>query len=181
MGIVGKKQSFCRFLGWLIILIGFIFTLIIDSFYLANPLFIIGLILIILLAFVTLKFPHDLIKNHRLLFGVISFTVVMIFNIVIFPFTDSQEYFIKYIPTIIANISLFLTWHYTLSIKKKEKIAYVILFLIYLILSICFKLGLLIGQCNIYILIPNLITISGFACNFIAETSMRKKGLMKYI
>ncbi len=62
MGIVGKKQSICRFLGWVIILIGFIFTLIIDSFYLANPLFIIGLLLIILLAFITLKFPYDLIS-----------------------------------------------------------------------------------------------------------------------
>ncbi len=181
MGIVGKKQSVCRFLGWFIILIGFIFTLIIDSFYLANPLFIIGLILIILLAFVTLKFPYDLIKNHRLFFGVITFTAAMIFNIIIFPFTNNQEYFIKYIPIIIANVLLFLTWHYALSIKKKEKIAYVILFLTYLILSICFKLDLLIGQFNIYTFIPILIIIAGFACNFIAETSMRKKGLMIYI
>lgn len=181
MGIVGKKQSICRFLGWVIILIGFIFTLIIDSFYLANPLFIIGLILIILLAFITLKFPYDLIKNHRLFFCVISFTVAMIFNIIIYFFTNNQEYFIKYIPIIIANVLLFLTWHYTLSIKKKEKIAYVILFLIYLILSICFKLDLLTGQFNINISIPIIISAAGFSCNFIAETSMRKKGLMKYI
>lgn len=181
MGIVGKKQSICRFLGWLIILIGFIFTLIIDSFYLANPLIIIGLLLIILLAFVTLKFPYDLIKNHRLFFCVISFTVDIIFNIIIFPFTDSQEYFIKYIPIIIANVLLFLTWHFTLSIKKKEKIAYVILFLTYLILSICFKFDFLITQFNFYLFIPIMVTIVGFACNFIAETSMRKKGLMKYI
>ncbi|GAG80226.1 unnamed protein product [marine sediment metagenome] len=109
MGIVGKKQSICRFLGWLIILIGFIFTLIIDLFYLTNPLFIIGLLLIILLAFITLKFPYDLIKNHRLFFCVISFTVAMIFNIIIYFFTNNQEYFIKYIPIIIANVLLFLT------------------------------------------------------------------------
>ncbi len=181
MGIVGKKQSICRFLGWLIILIGFIFTLIIDSFYLANPLFIIGLILTILLIFAALKLHYDLIKNHRLLLSMISFTIAIIFSLIIFLFTNNQEYFIKYIPIIIANVSLFLTWHYTLSIKKKEKIAYIIFFLTYLILSICFKLDLIIRQFNIYTFIPIIVSIAGFACNIIAETSMRKKGLMKYI
>ncbi len=181
MGIVGKKLSILRFLGWFIILGGLIYTLIVDFFYLSHPFYILGLILVISLTLIILKLPYDLIEDNRLLLGIISLIFIIIFNAVILIFTVDQDYFLRYLTVIISDFALFITLHFTLSIKQKEKIIFIIAFVIYLILSITFKLDFLIGQINIGNSIPIIISTMGFFCNFIAETSMRKKGLMKYI
>ena len=182
MGLVGKKQTAGRFSGWIIITVGLILTCLFDLFYLANPFSIIGIIIFIPILIFSLKSHLEIFEKHNQLFAKLITFLIPIYGIIFHYYLFySWDNLIKFSFVILSEWILVFSWHYTLSIKKNQKIFQVIAFCIYVISSIFFKLDILIGQFNNFNVIPIVIVSVGFACNILSEYNMRKKGLMKYI
>ncbi len=182
MGLVGKKQTAGRFLGWIIVSIGLILTCLFDLFYLSDPFSILGIVIFIPFLIFSLKSQLEIFEKYSRLFTLIITFLVPIYGIIFHYYVSfSWDNLIKFSFVLLSEWALVFSWHYTLSIKKSQKVAQVVSFCLFVSVSALFKFDVFFGQFNYLNLIPVIIASVGFACNILSEYNMRKKGLMKYI
>lgn len=180
MGLVGKKQTAGRFLGWIIITLGMILTFIFDFIIISiiyNIFDALGVpiwyICIILLAKMDrIRF----LESHKKEFYIITFTIIFLLTFILGYYVGSDKLFL-----IISGMTIIVLWHMTLSIEKKEKRGMVIVYILYLSSGFIIRLIFIEIQFLMLFLIPMIIISIGVAINLLSEWSMRKKGLMKYI
>ena len=184
MSIQGKKEGICRIVGSLLILIGLILSLILDYFILNNPLLYLFVILIVvppLILSILLKLERDFIVDNssKLLLLLVIESIVL--SALIFAFFDIFL-IIKSVITVSSLLMLLSSWHFSLSIYRKNKLIFVIGGFGYFILNIFFWLEFFnLDTIFIFNLIPLVITLLGFLLIIVAELKMKKKGLLNYI
>ncbi|MHA1149020.1 MAG: hypothetical protein ACTSR8_12350 [Promethearchaeota archaeon] len=175
MSIEAKVEGILRLVGSALILISLFPTVFIDILVLNCPIVIYILISTIspwMLLFILAKLEKDIIIEYFLFYVIflLAFTIGLIIiglNACIDP-----NYVINFILVSISYILLLFCWYYSLSIYKKEKFIFLIAGLAYLIIRIPFI---------IWELIEIIIFSVGFCLILIAERSMKKKGMLKYI
>ena len=184
MSIQGKKEGICRIVGSLLILIGLILLLILDYFILNNPLLYLFVILIVVPPFILsilLKLEQDFIVNisSKLLLLLVIESIVL--SALVFAFFDIFLV-IKFVMTVSSSYLLISSWHFSLSIYKRNKLIFVFGGLGYFILNISLWLVIfnleLVFIFNLILLVFNLL---GFLLITVAELKMKKKGLLNYI
>jgi len=184
MSIQGKKEGICRIVGSILILIGFILSLILDYFILNNLLLYLFVILIVVPPFllsILLKLERDFIVNisSKLLLLLAIESIVL--SALIFAFFDIFLV-IKFVMTVSSLLLLISSWHFSLSLYKRNKLIFVFGGLGYFILNISLWLVIfnleLVFIFNLILLVFNLL---GFLLITVAELKMKKKGLLNYI
>ena len=184
MSIQGKKEGICRIVGSILILIGFILSLILDYFILNNLLLYLFVILIVVPPFllsILLKLERDFIVNisSKLLLLLVIESIVL--SALIFAFFDIFLV-IKFVMTVSSLLLLISSWHFSLSLYKRNKLIFVFGGLGYFILNISLWLVIfnleLVFIFNLILLVFNLL---GFLLITVAELKMKKKGLLNYI
>jgi len=176
-----------RVAGSVVMLFGLILSLIFSAFLNINisPTFIlmITIWLLWLVLSVLLKLEVEFVIDHLKIFAFSS--VLYTLGIVTFLMVYNYLYLsdlVLIINVITSNLSLILSWHFSLSIYKKKKIVFVGGFIGYLLLvfypnyvDLIPKFGILIA------LLPNLFVILGCLLILITEVCMKKKGYLNYI
>jgi len=169
MSIKGKKEGICRIVGSLLILIGLILSLILDYFILNNPLLYLFVILIVVPPLI-LSILLKLERIESIVLSALIFAFFDIFLIIIFFINVS------------SLLMLISSWHFSLSIYRKNKLIFHIGGFGYFILNIFFWLEIFnLDTTFIFNLIPLVITLLGFLLIIVAELKMKKKGLLNYI
>ena len=184
MSIQGKKEGICRIVGSLLILIGLILSLILDYFILNNPLLYLFVILIVVPPFllsILLKLERDFIVNNssKLLLLLVIESVVL--SALIFAYLDIFL-IVKFVLIVSSFFLLISSWHFSLSLYKRNKLIFVFGGFGHSILNI--SLWFIIFNLEV-VFIFNLILLVfillGFLLIIVAELKMKKKGLLHYI
>jgi len=184
MSIQGKKEGICRIVGSILILIGFILSLILDYFILNNLLLYLFVILIVVPPFllsILLKLERDfIVKNSsKLLLLLVIESIVL--SALIFAFFDIFL-ILKFVLTVSSLLLLISSWHFSLSLYKNNKLIFIIGGFGYFILNffLCLRIFNL-DNLFIFNLFPSVITLLGLLLIIVAELIMKKKGLLNYI
>lgn len=181
--IKGKKESMLRLLGMVLILIGLLASLIFDYFILMMNFYVFVLLIFIpwFILIILLKLEKDFFVDNMwklfLLFGIYTFIMI-----IIGIFIPMGADMIPFIMISISYILLILSWHFALSIFKKEKTIFLIGGIVYCILSVIFRIPLLVLKIGLLLGISALVIIVlGMLLIIIAEMVMKKKGLLNWI
>jgi len=171
--------------GTILILLGLIPFIILDWFVLNNDFLYILLLIITLPWFILitlLKLEVDyLVDNARKsTFVFIMISIILIIGGILISIPDPTVLSFAFLA--ISNILIVLSWHFALSIYKKEKIFFVLGGSIYCIVSFIFRMNILLIQVGwILTLFPLVFIIIGICLIVLAEMRMKKKGLLNYI
>ena len=184
MSIQGKKEGISRIVGSILILIGFIISLILDYLILNNPLLYLFMTLIVVPPFILsilLKLERDFIVNNSS--KLLLLLVIESIALSVFIFASFNIFLILKFVLIVSSLLLLVSsWHFSLSLYKKNKLIFVIGGFGYYILNIF--LWLVIFNWDvvfIFNLIPFVFILLGFLLIIVAELKMKKKGLLNYI
>lgn len=181
--IKGKKESMLRLLGMILILIGLLASLIFDYFILMINLYFFALLIFIpwFILIVLLKLEIDFfVDNMWKLF--IVFCIYTFIVLLIGFFNSTISAMVSFIMISISYILLILSWHFALSIFKKEKMIFLVGGILYCIISAIYRTALLIVQIGLILGISALLIVAlGMFLILIAETLMKKKGLLNYV
>ena len=185
MSILAKKESLLRVFGSVLILFAVLSTLIIDVLSLNvkfHNLFLMAAIFPMIIIAICFKLEWSLIINNSSKF-VILLAVYLSFIIIVNAFlTINLEHFMRFTIILLTNVFLALSWHFSFSIYKKEKIIFIISGVINILFSIFFKLNSLIAQFGIFFSVfPIFLTVGGMCLIIIIELKMKSKGLLNYI
>jgi len=184
MSVQGKKEGICRIVGSILILIGLILSIILDYFILNHPLLYLFIILIVVPPFVfsiLLKLEQDFIVNNssKLLLLLVLESIVLTTFVIIFVDTFL---IIKFVMAVSSSLLLICSWHFSLSLYKKNKLIFVIGGLGHLILNIFLWLETFnLDNLFIFNLFPLGFTLLGLLLIIVAELKKKKKGLLNYI
>lgn len=181
MGIQAKRESLCRIIGMVLILIGFTISIFLDILVVGDPLITILLILIEISWFflsLFLKLEKNFFVDHFFqIFLVLScFSIFLI--IIAFLLSSTNSVFFAFISKVISNLLIIVCWHFCLSLYKKEKLIFFFSGAGYVLLSLIYGIKLLIIY---YTLIPLIFITTGIVFIIISELNMKKKGLLTYI
>ena len=184
MGIQAKRESLCRIIGMVLILIGFIISIFLDIFVVVDPLIIIILILIEISWFifsVFLKLEKSFFIEHFVkIFLVLScFSIFLI--IIGIVLSSANSIFLAFIFKVISNLLIIVCWHFCLSLYKKEKIIFLFSGVGYVTLSLIYGIRTLILKIGGSAIIPLALIISGMVIIIISEILMKRKGFLNYI
>ncbi len=185
MSILAKKENILRIIGTILILGGFLFSLILDLIIVNNILFIsiimITIIPIILVVF-CYKFEINFIRsnpNILLLILCIYLTLMIVINAIL---RLSDEFNLLFLIIVIRNILLIACWNFSFSIFKKKKAVFIIFGSGYITSSIFFLSSSLVTKLEVFLRFsPTLIVIMGMCSVVLGEIWMKKKGLLNYI
>jgi hypothetical protein len=184
MSIKGKKEGICRLLGSILLLISLVFALLLGFLTLNDPLLSITLILIVIPPFVLsilLKLEQDFFVNNAKLFLYLLLIEIFVVNSITFVFYNITLALTTFL-TSSSIIPLIICWHFSLSIYKKNKIAFFICGVSYYFVNF----PLLLESISVsYLFILNLILLViislGLLLIISAELILKKKGWLKYI
>ncbi len=179
--IKAKKEALIRILGTILILIGFLAT-VVFSFFAFNVILYVFILLIVLpwfLIIILLKMEKDFIVENQL----IILIVMIVYSVIMLLIGSVLEGFLILLTfSSISNILILLCWHFALSIYKKEKLFFLICGIGYFILTSIFLIPVFISKIGLFLAIAPLISIIvGMLFILAAETRMRKKQLLNYI
>jgi hypothetical protein len=179
----GKKLSLMRLFGACLILISLLSSLFLDFFVLNNW------ILFLILSFynlpwltlsIFLKFEINFLRNN--LFKIIIILGINSGVMAIFGALISHSSTLLFLGIIISNFLILVSWHYSPSIYKREKILSVTGGITYIILFILCKFAILVYLFGFLTsLLPILLVFLGFLLIFSTELIMRRKGLLNYV
>ena len=185
MSILAKKESLLRIFGSILILFAVLFTLIIDMLSLESEFdrfFMMAAIVPLIIIVVCFKLEWSLIRNNAIQFTVLFLLYLSTIIIIHIYLTINLGYILRFLIILLSNIFLILSWHFSLSIYKKQKIIFVISGVINILLTTFFKLNSLIAQFGILTsFFPIFLAIGGISLIIIIELNMKKKGLLNYI
>jgi len=184
MSVQGKKEGICRIVGSILILIGFIISLILDYLILNNPLLYLFMTLIVVPPFILsilLKLERDFIVNNSS--KLLLLLVIESIALSVFIFASINIFLIlKFVLTVSSLLLLVSSWHFSLSLYKNNKLIFVIGGFGYYILNIFLWLVIFYLDVEfIFNLIPLVFILLGFLLIIVAELKMKKKGLLNYI
>ena len=174
-----------RLVGSTLILIGFIFSIIIDIFLIFFcSLYYIDLAVIIpwIPFIISLKLENELVLEN--IQGFFTFLVMYSAGLIAIGVVlcTIQSLIFPFIFLIISNVLLLFCWHFSISIYKIKKLAFLICGISYCVVSLIFRSFPLILEGGIFSGLVSLVFVSaGMVLIIIAETQMRKKGLLNYI
>ena len=184
MSIQGKKEGIFRLLGSFLILISLILSIILDYFILNNPLLYLFIVLIVIPPFILsilLKLERDFIVNNSSKLLLLLVIESIILSVLIFAFIDTFLV-IKFVMTVSSSLLLISSWHFSLSLYKKNKFIFVIGGFGYFILNILLGLEIFnLDTIFIFNLFPLVFILLGLLLIIVAELIMKKKGLLNYI
>ena len=184
MGIIAKREMIIRFTGAIIFLLGLIFTIIIDLYLLENIFSNITLLLIVLILFLfsfSLKLDLTFTRRHFLLNIIVVWSICLLLLILRSIFIQSHILVI-FLLISVSNIIAIICWHFSLSLYKKKKIIFVVGSLIYVLISVLLRIGLLQIYNKLLVgILPFFLIIIGIICILASERLMIKKGILKYI
>ena len=141
MSIQGKKEGIYRIVGSIIILISLILSIIFDYFILNNPLLYLFILLTVVPPFILsilIKLEQDFFVNNSSKLLLFLLLESAIFSALIFAFIDTFL-IVKYAMTTSSTLLLISSWHFSLSLYKKDKFIFVISGFGYFILKISKK------------------------------------------
>ena len=178
MGLQASKERNLRILGSFLIVVGFLVTIFLDFSVLNNIfafIFDILTILIWLFIVISFKLEVEVIVEHseKLIMPIIIYSIAMITAGA--ASSNNNLVAVSFILLIVSNIFCLLSWHFSLSIYKKEKKVFLITSIGYIIITIIIRMIIL------WNLIPFLLFLIGFILIIYSENNMRKKGLLNYI
>ncbi len=185
MSIEAKKEASMRLVGHGIIFFNMILVSILDIVAL-NCSTITIIILVTLLPwiafFIALKIENEFaVENIQFIRFFLSFytagliligrySCLLGFNVISFTFME------------ISYVLLAICWHYSLTIYKKKKMAFLTCGVGFCVLTIFFRNGMLVARFGwILGLIPLILAIIGMTLIIIAEAIMKKKGFLNYL
>ncbi len=183
MSIQGKKEGICRLTGTTLIFISLALSIIFNFFILNNLILYLILILINvppLILSILLKLELDVITKNSLKFLFTISTIVICLIIVTIFFNSFLM--IKFVLIVSSNLLLISCWHFSLSIYKKKKLIFIFSGLGYCIINlILWFANFILNNLLVVILLPLFLALIGILLIFVAELSMKKKGLLNYI
>ena len=183
MSIQGKKEGIFRLLGSFLILISLILSIILDYFILNNLLYLFIILIVIppFILSILLKLERDFIVNNssKLLLLLVMESIIL--SVLIFAFINTFLV-IKFVVTVSSSLLLISSWHFSLSLYKKNKFIFVIGGFGYFILNILLGLEIFnLDTIFIFNLFPLVFILLGLLLIIVAELIMKKKGLLNYI
>ncbi len=185
MSIQAKKEGLMRVCGMVFILFGVIISIILDVFVLNDGVLFSFILLITISWFfliIFLKLEKDIFVDNALIISIILVIISTIFIIVGSFISSSESIAVSFIFLSISNVLIITSWHFAISIYKKEKIFFTLGGISYCILTLIFRISSLIAQIGWLLgITPLLLVIVGICLIIIAETIMKKKGLLNYI
>lgn len=181
MSIKAKGRAIARIIGAIIILIGFINSLLFNYIFLDDFLTYLSIISIILPWFlfsIFLKLELDFCNNHLRIISITLtiYSIGMIIMTVLWHLADT----INIIFISLALLALLTCWHFSLSLYKKQKTWFLLsgLFYIVVIILFCFQTSILD---NLILHLNTLIVVVGMIIIILVELNLRKNGYLKYI
>ena len=169
--IKAKKEGFVRVLGSVLILISFLITLIFDFFVFSTNLIVYIFILIKIVPFflliVLLKLEIDYVVERKVLL-LITLIIYSVITFIISYIITSCIILCLFFP--ISYILILICWYYALSINQEEKLIALINGIGYCILTLIFRVPVLISQIGLILAIaPLILIIIGMLIILIAE------------
>ncbi len=185
MGVLAKREIYIRFIGLFFFLLGLIFSVVSDFFLFQDKLIFILLLIInlVILSFILcLKLELNLIRENFLASFIIICLFIISLFIVSFDYLLRKALHDEYIFIISSNILIIISWHYSISFYKKKKLIFIFGFIIYVFITFFLRLRKLIDQIGLVVsLLPLILISSGVTVILLAEISMIRRGLLKFI
>ena len=192
MSILGKKEGICRLKGSFLLLLVIFISISFDYFILNNSLLYLLFILICIPPFILsifLKLEQDFIVKHST--KILAIIATIIISLIIIANFFISSLMIIFALVFSSNLLLISCWHFSLSLYKKHRLIFIFsglgyciinlfLWFAYFILNI-FTYSMLFYYLLVVILLPLLLALIGILLIFVAELSMKKKGLLNYI
>ena len=180
--IQGKKESLLRVLGMILILLGLFISVLFDYFIVGIMIYLLIILIFIpwFILIVLLKLEKEFFVDNMSKFFVIliCYTVVLFTMGFIINNVESTIFLISGISIIL----IIFCWHYALSIYKKEKLIFLLSGIISSILTLIFKISILIVYIGLlFALTSILLILLGIIAVIFAELRMKKKGLLNYV
>ena len=171
--------------GMVLILFGLILSIIFDAFVL-NYAILFAFILVIALSWfvliVFLKLEKDFFVDNAFKVSIVLIALSSILIIMGFFVGSSELNAFNFAFLSISNILIILSWHFSLSIYKKQKILFILGTIVFCIFTLIFRISSLMIQFGYFLsLTPLLLVVLGICLIIIAELRMKKKGFLNYI
>jgi len=178
MSLQAKKEGILRIIGMILIIISFPITIWFDFHAIPNVLtYIFEILTIILWLFIVLCFKLEveaIIGNmERIFMPLLIYSIIMITSGATVTVDLVQS--VSFIFIVVSSVMCLLCWHFSLSIYKREKKAYIGTGITFIIFTLLFRMQVLL------MLIPLILFIAGFSLIILAEYTMKKKGMLNYI
>ena len=179
MSILAKKEGAMRLIGYGLIFLGAVLSLIFD-FVLLNscllPYITISIIIPWILFIISEKLQKELLMdNYRFwIFFLIFYTFGLYLLAIIFCTTQMTLFPFIFLTT--SNLMAWICWHVSISIYKIRKRIFLISGTFYIVISLIFRIIPL--KISIF---PLILVFSGMIIIILAELKMKKKGLLNYI
>ena len=178
MGIRAKRQFISRIIGFSVILIGIIISIVFDFFILDPLSFIYSFLplLILLLFILSLKFEVQFIRENYTISAIIMITGVIIFCIMGLIQSFIEPIHIVYLLNTSSNILIVISWHYSLTIYKKKKLITIGGYILYSFLTVSLRLYTFNTLIGLFLsLLPFILRSCGQVIILITEIRMKKK------
>jgi hypothetical protein len=185
MSLQAKKEGLLRLIGTALIIISFFPAIIFDLYVLLNTnSFIFDILTVVLwiLIVVCFKLEIDAIVDNveKIIMPLLIYSLIMITAGA--ALSRGALASVSFIFLSISNVLFILCWQFSLSIYKKEKLAYLITGFGYIVITLLLRINALTTYlCCFAGPIPFILFIIGFSLIIVAEYSMKKKGLLNYI
>ncbi len=179
MSILAKKQGAMRLIGYGLLFLGAVFTLVFDLVLLNScqlPFVTLSILIPWIFFIFCEKLQKELLMDNYLYWFL--FLVIYTFGLFLMGIITctSQFTLLPFIFLTTSNIMAWICWHISISIYKIRKLIFIISGIYYCVISLIFR----IIPLNISIL-PLILIAGGMVIIIVAELIMKKKGLLNYI
>ncbi len=180
MGVQAKKEGILRFFGMILVLIGIILSIACDILILNDFLLILLYLLALIpwiLIVVLLKIESELIEDRVVPFITFAVSISTVIIVIGLIYKIAEIRSVTFVFLCVSIIALLIGWHFVISLYKKEKYVFFTGIVVYLVLTIIFRVlyGNLLGVLSFVIVLIGTVLV------LIIEYLMRKKGLLNYI
>ncbi len=184
MGIKGKWEMSFRVFGMILLLIGIIFTVILDFYILQDTivfLLSIGIFFLSLSIIIGFKLELKLFiekKSNLLIIMVIFSTIILIFGSLL---SLKQSNIHLFLLLSLSNSIVIVSWHYSLSFYRKKKFIFIIGSVAHITISLIIRHTALMKLLGFIGLIPFILITFGIGSIITSEGILYKKKLLKYV